>query len=193
MAGEAGWRWWKGRLIDETRWVDTLVNIVGTVGLWFGITDLVVRFAHWMDLAPLDKFRWYLWVTFLSTLLVWPAWVVLFRAVRAGRTELLLAEAELKDRERKLEMQYRMIRLQHRMAEVRRAAELRDKFDCRERLHAIGAELIAILRLRLGGDGYAVTVKHANLPDKKLDAIFRDGGQDLNKRRAWDSIALSDR
>ena len=193
MAGETGWRWWKKRLIDEDRWIDTIINAVGTIGIWFGLNDVFARFIRWLALDPMSQLRCYLWTSFLATLVVWPAWVVLFRSVRAGRAELVEAESRVEARDRALELQHRMIRMQHRIAEeVRRAAELRQGFDCRERLHAIGTELIAILRLRLGGEGYAVTVKHANVPEKKLDAIFRDGGQDLNKRKAWDSISLAD-
>lgn len=193
MSVRAGWRWWKKRLFDEDRWIDSIWNVVGTVGLWFGLNDASARFVHWLELPLMSQLRWYLWATFLVTLLVWPAWVVLFRSVRAGRSELVEAESRVEIRERTIDTQHRMIRLQHRMSEeVRRAAELRQGFDCRQGLHAIGTELIAILRQRLGGEGYAVTVKHANLPGQKLESIFRDGGQDLNKRRVWDSTPLVD-
>jgi hypothetical protein len=177
-----GLRRWAARLFGRDRWVETVLSALGIAGGIVTAGDIYTRAAEWLTKEPMQQLRWYLWATLGTTWVILPMSLVLYRAVHR---DLWREEANVEVRER-------AIKLQHLMAEiVRRCAELRQNFKCQEGLHVVGSETVDLLRMRLGGERYSITVKQADLRTNKLEAIFRDSLQDED-RRVWDSIKLSE-
>lgn len=158
----------------------TVGALIGYIGIVLTATDLYLRLTSGAE--PLERFHWYLWVSYFSVVLLFVGWATLGSKLRV----------ELADMLKQVSVRDEGIRLQHMMAEVvRAAAHLRNTgqaIDYQQHLSRIGDLLKGYLRARLSGTEYSITVKLAD--GDRLKMIFRDSAQDAHLRAEGNDIPI---
>jgi low affinity Fe/Cu permease len=186
MAVSHGVRWWLARQFDRDRRVETILNLASIALGVFGVVDLYSRFWAWATQEPLQQFNAYIWTTFTATIILMTGAIFIDRSIRRDRREMRKHAAEIAAQEEATAVREDAIVLQHRMIEeVRRCAELRERYDYNEHMQRVARGLQDFLRRRLGGQRYSITVKRTDVATKKLQTVFRDVAQEPT-RRSWD-------